>query len=74
MPAMRRITGDGAAARGLAEFSRMGHVRDLVSSESSLNQAAWEGLRGVVALLGSGGESRIGFGGQGSIPRGGGLN
>jgi hypothetical protein len=25
-PAMRRITGDGAAARGRAEFSRMGHV------------------------------------------------
>jgi hypothetical protein len=32
-------------------------IRDLVSAEPSLNQAAWENLRGVVALLGSGEEA-----------------
>lgn len=29
-------------------------IRELVSAESSLNQAAWEGLRGIVGLLPSG--------------------
>jgi hypothetical protein len=29
-------------------------IRDLVSAEPSLNEAAWESLRGVVALLGPG--------------------
>ena len=69
--AMPRITGDGAAARGLAEFSRMGHVPRL-------------GELGVCAQSGGGGRfarrscaawirrrSRIGFGDQGSIPQGG---
>jgi hypothetical protein len=29
-------------------------IRELVSAEPSLNQAAWEGLRGIVGLLPSG--------------------
>jgi len=29
-------------------------IRDLVSAEPALNQAAWENLRGVVGLLASG--------------------
>jgi hypothetical protein len=29
-------------------------IRDIVSAEPSLNEAAWESLRGVVRLLGSG--------------------
>ena len=33
-------------------------IREIVSSEPSLNEAAWESLRGVVALLGSGAEDR----------------
>jgi hypothetical protein len=32
-------------------------IRDLVSSEPSLNYAAWEGLRSVAGLLGSGEDS-----------------
>jgi hypothetical protein len=29
-------------------------IRDLVSAEPSLNEAAWESLRGVIGLLGTG--------------------
>jgi hypothetical protein len=29
-------------------------IRDLVSAEPSLNEAAWEGLRGIVGLLSNG--------------------
>jgi hypothetical protein len=29
-------------------------IRDLVSAEPSLNEAAWESLRGVLGLLGTG--------------------
>lgn len=29
-------------------------IRELVSGEPSLNQAAWEGLRGIVGLLAAG--------------------
>lgn len=32
-------------------------IRELVSADPSLNQAAWEGLRGVTGLLGIGDES-----------------
>lgn len=32
-------------------------IRDLVSAEPSLNEAAWESLRGIVGLLGSGEDS-----------------
>ena len=32
-------------------------IRDLVSAEPSLNEAAWECLRGVIGLLGAGDES-----------------
>lgn len=31
-------------------------IRDLVSAEPSLNEAAWEGLRGIVGLLPDGKE------------------
>lgn len=37
-------------------------IREIVSSEPSLNEAAWESLRGVVGLLGTGeAESRAGY-------------
>lgn len=31
-------------------------IRDLVSAEPSLNEAAWENLRGLLGLLGTGDE------------------
>jgi hypothetical protein len=37
-------------------------IREIVSSEPSLNEAAWESLRGVVGLLGTGeDDSRAGY-------------
>ena len=35
-------------------------IRQLVSAEPSLNQAAWEGLRGIVGLLPDGTEDSSG--------------
>jgi hypothetical protein len=46
----------GLPPEGALNLAPWDMFRDLVSSESSLNQAAGDGLRGVVALLGSGGD------------------
>ena len=40
---MRRITGDGLPPEGSLNLAAGDMFRDLVSSESSLNQAAWDG-------------------------------
>jgi hypothetical protein len=37
-------------------------IRQLVSAESSLNEAAWEGLRGIVGLLPAGKDDSVATG------------
>src|ERR1700688_674825 len=44
----------GVPPEGALNLAAGDMIRDLVSSEPSLNEAAWESLRGVVALLDSG--------------------
>jgi hypothetical protein len=44
----------GMPPEGALNMAAWDMIRDLVSSEPSLNEAAWEGLRGVVGLLGTG--------------------
>jgi len=42
------------AFAGVPERRRVDMIRDLVSSDPALNQAAWENLRGTVRLLEAG--------------------
>ena len=49
----------GLPPEGALNMSAWEMIRDLVSAEPSLNEAAWQDLRGVIGLLGSGdGESK----------------
>jgi hypothetical protein len=44
----------GMPPEGALNMAAWDMIRDLVSSEPSLNEAAWQSLRGVVGLLGTG--------------------
>jgi hypothetical protein len=46
----------GMPPEGALNMAAWDMIRDLVSSEPSLNEAAWVSLRGVVGLLGTGEE------------------
>jgi hypothetical protein len=46
----------GMPPEGALNMAAWDMIRDIVSAEPSLNHAAWEGLRGGVALLGAGEE------------------
>ena len=48
----------GLPPDGALNMSAWGMIRELVSAEPSLNEAAWENLRGVVGLLPSGEDDR----------------
>jgi hypothetical protein len=51
----------GMPPEGALNLAAWDMIRDIVSAEPSLNQAAWESLRrGGVGLLGSGGDSESG--------------
>ena len=44
----------GMPPEGALNLAAWNMIRDLVSAEASLHEAAWESLRGVVGLLGAG--------------------
>ena len=44
----------GMPPEGALNMVAWNMIRELVSAEPSLNEAAWESLRGIVGLLGSG--------------------
>ncbi|HKV79342.1 MAG TPA: hypothetical protein VJP02_14435 [Candidatus Sulfotelmatobacter sp.] len=46
----------GLPPEGALNMAAWEMIRDLVSAEPSLKDAAWDGLRGIVGLLGSGKE------------------
>lgn len=56
LSAVRGVAGHGHAAGGALNLAAWDMIRDIVSAEPSLNHAAWESLRGGVALLGPGEE------------------
>src|SRR5579863_2519339 len=43
----------GPPPEGALNLAAWGMIRELVSSDPALNQAAWEALRGVTGLIGS---------------------
>ena len=48
---MLSLTGARTLGQSLLDVAAWDMIRDLVSSDPALNQAAWENLRGVVRLL-----------------------